>query len=804
MKTSDLLSFEELLTNGIAIDDSQNVFFEKIEIPKIQRAYAQGRLDAVNVRNDILKTIFHSLEHNEEIQFSFIYGSKSLIWNSFELLDGQQRLTTLFLVHWYIFKVESMALPEYLKKFSYQTRDTSKFFIERLCGKDDLVLKDLDGNFLVPSEEMKKFKWFTDEFLCDATVVSMLNMLDAIHDKYVNQPHRDLTSRLGNLKFYALLLENFELSEELYIKMNSRGLKLTSFENFKADIVDFIKENSYYSVAKYAGCAFELGFSAKIDSQWIDLFWQNSAKDKGEENALEPIETDDFLTSVRYLRFFRFFFLAKSFTEDFENAADLREFFNASGKNPFTENELKQEYEGFEHFNSMLVVHPEYLERIAFLLDFLLAYYDSDIKDSLQNPYGIVGAEKKWDFFDRPNMTANQLFIWIALVEFVDAMQVASFEVKDFSSAAICKLFKQYMRVAWNVNENTTFEHVFEVESPARIFAALIHKPNNFTGDFFKNLSNDSSSTNLQYQEEKMKAAHIIKYTSEDWESAFIAAEKHLFFKGSINFFFDDSLSTVADFNARVVQISPLFDQNGIANEYRAPKKHILLRAIFSTCDTWGRLNSLQISEGTVEYKLRNFLQRDVAIQGVLKGFFSQSIFTTFENYLEDVVSHAKPVATESQSFKRVFDRIVVDGKASDIIEWLGTKTFIHLKAERNGNILIGLHKKKNQWLVLDDDRTSIINKLIKEANFSFVSEESKSCNKPGYYTLDPKVHKVIQSKNKEIIITFGFKKRAEVRLRDLNTKIVELVESPSCESLAQDYGTILASIQRIESSLFA
>ena len=146
MRTSKVLSFEELLAIGVSLDDSQIVSFDKVEIPKIQRAYAQGRNDAANVRDGILKNIFDSLEQDKEIQFSFIYGSKSDTWNSFELLDGQQRLTTLFLVHWYILKVEADELPDYLTKFSYQTRDSSKIFIENLCNKKDLSLKGLEGD----------------------------------------------------------------------------------------------------------------------------------------------------------------------------------------------------------------------------------------------------------------------------------------------------------------------------------------------------------------------------------------------------------------------------------------------------------------------------------------------------------------------------------------------------------------------------------------------------------------------------------------------------------------------------------
>ena len=41
-----------------------------------------------------------------------------------------------------------------------------------------------------------------------------------------------------NIVFHLLILENFGLSDDLYIKMNARGRLLTSFENLKVEIQD--------------------------------------------------------------------------------------------------------------------------------------------------------------------------------------------------------------------------------------------------------------------------------------------------------------------------------------------------------------------------------------------------------------------------------------------------------------------------------------------------------------------------------------------------------------------------------------
>lgn len=73
----------------------------KLRIPKIQRDYAQGRQS--QKVDEIRKVFVHSLllvvkGKRPSTELDFVYGSN--LNNAFEPLDGQQRLTTLFLLHW--------------------------------------------------------------------------------------------------------------------------------------------------------------------------------------------------------------------------------------------------------------------------------------------------------------------------------------------------------------------------------------------------------------------------------------------------------------------------------------------------------------------------------------------------------------------------------------------------------------------------------------------------------------------------------------------------------------------------------
>lgn len=240
----------------------------KISIPIIQRDYAQGRKDAATIRDKFLDEIFNRLDNDENLFLDFVYGN--IEGDKFIPIDGQQRLTTLFLLHLYFAKKESKDC-EYLKGFTYETRSSSRVFCEKLV---DAVI-DFDKDEI--SLAIKNCSWFMPFWENDPTVKSMLVMIDAIHDKFKNSTFYD---RLENIKFSFLELKEFGLTDDLYIKMNARGKPLSEFENFKAE---FEKELSQ-------------DIKAKLDNEWLDLFWGLKDSDK------ESVD----LSSVdkRYMAFF--------------------------------------------------------------------------------------------------------------------------------------------------------------------------------------------------------------------------------------------------------------------------------------------------------------------------------------------------------------------------------------------------------------------------------------------------------------------------------------------------------------------
>ena len=107
-----------------------------IEIPLIQRDYAQGRdMPKVNyIRTRFVGALREALINDKPITLDFVYGE---IDNNRTLipLDGQQRLTTLFLLHWYIARHEGVSEDKlaFLTKFSYATRYSAANFASAWC-----------------------------------------------------------------------------------------------------------------------------------------------------------------------------------------------------------------------------------------------------------------------------------------------------------------------------------------------------------------------------------------------------------------------------------------------------------------------------------------------------------------------------------------------------------------------------------------------------------------------------------------------------------------------------------------------
>lgn len=285
--STTLHSFMDIFETKIT-DGDTSVQLNKIAIPLIQRDYAQGRIDNdVNrVRSRFLDSLYKAITE-EPITLDFVYGDIDEK-GTMTPLDGQQRLTTLFLLHWYAAKKENISEDKYafLSKFSYETRYSARYF----CAE---LVKFIPSFEFELSSDIMNQAWFPFDWKNDPTISSMLVMLDAIDERFKDVP--DIWNRLENkaITFYFLPIKDMGLTDELYIKMNSRGKPLTLFEHFKAEL-----EREIRTLDEKTGQNVTNRIIEKIDKAWTDLLWnyRNSGAGDAEDNIID----DEFL---RYFKF---------------------------------------------------------------------------------------------------------------------------------------------------------------------------------------------------------------------------------------------------------------------------------------------------------------------------------------------------------------------------------------------------------------------------------------------------------------------------------------------------------------------
>lgn len=269
---------------GAEHDDQKGFRLRGVEIPLIQRDYAQGRQSnqVAEIRSTFLQAIHDAIAEDRPLSLDFVYGGVEQ--GVFRPLDGQQRLTTLFLLHWYLWNRQGRDVRSApWGQFSYDTRPGARRFCELLmesnppCGDEWESLSD----WVIDQP------WYQYPWKQDPTIASMRVMLDGIHEYFCDLDPELAWSRLTDparpaVSFIVLPIEEVGTGDELYIKMNSRGKPLTPFENFKA---------RFEQVLLPAEVASRIAL--KIDKDWADILWPY----RGSDNIVD----DEFMRFFEYL-----------------------------------------------------------------------------------------------------------------------------------------------------------------------------------------------------------------------------------------------------------------------------------------------------------------------------------------------------------------------------------------------------------------------------------------------------------------------------------------------------------------------
>lgn len=496
---SKLHTLIDIFNTEFIVDD-EKVKLKQIIIPIIQRDYAQGRTDSdtKRVRERFLEALYDAVT-DKSITLDFVYGDidKNGVMTP---LDGQQRLTTLFLLHWYAAQKADIPYNEYmfLKKFSYETRYSARNFCINL-------IENYKPSFTKKiSDEIIDQPWFPLDWKKDATIASMLVMLDAIDEKF--KDIGILWDQLTNdaISFYFLPIKNMGLTDELYIKMNSRGKPLTQFEHFKAELERELR--------KY-DTEIATDIIKKIDIDWTDMLWCY----RSDDNIID----DEFL---RYFRFITDILCYKSGgTTQGKNSDEfdlIKEYFSTNTKDIAENINFMDDYYRVWCEVSKKQTLKEFFEQyISF--EHVLGKIKIDNKldlfeDCLRNYADVLGNGNR-------TFPLNRLVLLYAIITYLLNKQ----SIPD-------DLFRRRLRVVHNLVRNSEFElSDSETRSAGNRMPAILRQVDSIMINGVINDNDTPNFNSFQLEEEKKKLVWVKEHT--EYAENLYKLEDHRLLRGQIS-----------------------------------------------------------------------------------------------------------------------------------------------------------------------------------------------------------------------------------------------------------------------------
>jgi hypothetical protein len=265
----------------------------KVIIPDLQRDYCWGDNAFVNQNekkprelvSDFIKNIVELYEEDKSLKITLglIYGYEQP-QNHIQICDGQQRLTTLFLLLGYInLKVkgkfnnyiisEKEMNDDYEPHLQYAIRESTLYFLSDLAHRV-FVDRTTEIGDIISSN------WYFNEYKEDASIQSMIAALSTIDKYFENYQHFDFLGFgdfvLNNLRVLYYDMENRSRGEETYVVINTTGEPLSATENIKPILLGDPRL-SLEQVRIYS-------------EQWElreDWFWQNRGNDKTADEGMQ-------------------------------------------------------------------------------------------------------------------------------------------------------------------------------------------------------------------------------------------------------------------------------------------------------------------------------------------------------------------------------------------------------------------------------------------------------------------------------------------------------------------------------------
>lgn len=238
----------------INLSKLKKLYKEGLLIPEIQRDYVMGaggkkKGHSKDKLTELLDAILNSFKAEKDFDFSCIITFSKEDENSpLEIYDGQQRLTTLFLLVLYCLQREAgEKYKEYSNWYRFSGRPVANGIIDKLTN-EKVDLADL---------KVKDFSSF-----------SMKNLLEKFSDPKYDCITSDYL--LNKVKFDRVTMGSQSEIEQFFMDLNS-GITLKDYELYKAKLIYQIKQLLKSSKVNEDDKMLEKGLFC-LDNEWLDMF----------------------------------------------------------------------------------------------------------------------------------------------------------------------------------------------------------------------------------------------------------------------------------------------------------------------------------------------------------------------------------------------------------------------------------------------------------------------------------------------------------------------------------------------------
>lgn len=502
----------------------------KVLIPDFQRDYAQGRntVQSLEIRENFISDIRKALD-GTGMRLDFVYGKNEDGY--FVPYDGQQRLTTLFLVHLYLLKKldqkENSNLWNNQIKLEYQTSWECSEFIKAISDKKNKLFFGEGDNLKL--KHLESVPFINPYILNDDGVKGMLRTLSTI-DECLSDYKIDesIIEKLKKITFYVYDEMEGE-GIQFYLKMNTRGLALTPFENFRSKYAAYLKERGNNANE-------EVKISKTLTNKCENFFYKKRGKKDKDDNSQILKEISEKLMS-----------LIKSYFSALYSISD-----NLKENKEITE----KGFTPFSYYSTVLdgLGVDTVMKPLIRFLNYLSNEEESENNLTCKNDFWFSKNLK--EVFDKTKDKSNELLFMIKYFELDE-----KFKYEKYSC---------YMRLMMNLEGNDV--------SPGQnkalfnlLFSTDLTEENllNVLKEYKEQREKERKSVSVQVDEEIEKLEEIVKLKKikedDSLREEIVKAEKTAFANGRIKFLYQEKFDE--DFRLRLDNYDRYFNPEGVRKE---------------------------------------------------------------------------------------------------------------------------------------------------------------------------------------------------------------------------------------------